>query len=64
MRYFGVDTNNWSHKGEEYIKSVRIGFNPKLANQVLENVIEVDVNSFYPRILLTLDIDAKLKEFV
>lgn len=64
MRYFGVDPNNWEHKGPEYIKSVRIGFNEKLANQVLENVVEIDANAFYPRILLSLDVDSTLKAFV
>ena len=64
MRCFGVDPNNWEHKGPEYIKSVRIGFNEKLANQVLENVVEIDANAFYPRILLSLDVDSTLKAFV
>jgi hypothetical protein len=57
MRVFGVDTDSWPHKGPAYEKNVRIGFNKTLANRTLDNVVEVDVNSFYPRILLSLDVD-------
>lgn len=64
MKAFGVDTDNWPHQGPTYQKGVRIGFNRALANKTLDHVVQVDVNSFYPRILLSLDIDQTLKDFV
>ncbi len=64
MRVFGVDTDKWPHQGPNYQKDVRIGFNRALANKTLDHVVQLDVNSFYPRILLSLDIDQKLKGFV